>query len=96
LAAQEQSEAASRQRREQEWASRLLILEQEEKQVLDLQSAPFRSYLMQNIMPTLSKALIQICKIHPQDPIDYLVWESQGEIQNDLLFSGGVFVYTFH
>lgn len=58
--------------RDAEWSARVAKLEQEEKQLLELQSAPFRAYLMQNVMPTLTKGLTEVCKIRPKDPIDYL------------------------
>ena len=69
----EQSEKIEREKREQEWSQRLAKLQQEEREVLEIQSAPFRTYLMDNIMPTLTQALIEICKVRPGDPVDYLV-----------------------
>ena len=35
-------------------------------------SIPLRKYLMENIMPTLAESLIQVCKIMPEDPVDYV------------------------
>lgn len=35
-------------------------------------STPLRKYLMENVMPTLAEALIQVCKIMPEDPVDYV------------------------
>ena len=40
-------------------------LEQNEK-------VPTRKFLLVNIMPTLTKGLLEVCKINPIDPIDYL------------------------
>jgi adenylate kinase len=34
---------------------------------------PLRNYLMKHVMPTLTKGIIECCKIKPDDPIDYLV-----------------------
>ena len=62
-----------KQIREAEWSARVAKLEQEEKEVLELQSAPFRTYLMDNIMPALTAGLTEVCKVRPEDPIDYLV-----------------------
>ena len=31
-----------------------------------------RKFLLVNIMPTLTKGLLEVCKINPIDPIDYL------------------------
>ncbi len=70
---QEKIEKSEKEKRDAEWASRLAKLEQEEREVLELQSAPFRTYLMDNIMPTLTAGLIELCKVKPTDPIDYLV-----------------------
>ncbi|CAG9331737.1 unnamed protein product [Blepharisma stoltei] len=33
---------------------------------------PLRSYLMENVIPFLSEGLLQVCKIVPEDPVDYL------------------------
>lgn len=70
---QEKVERAERSKRENEWLARLAKLEEEERQVLEIQSAPFRTYLMDNVMPTLTAALIELCQLRPSDPIDYLV-----------------------
>lgn len=79
LAAQEeerQRQAVEEQLRQQkeyaEWKRRMEEIHSQEKQVLEAQSAPLRSYLMKNIMPTLSQALVQVCKVRPADPIDYV------------------------
>jgi len=45
----------------------------QEQEVLEVQTIPLRNYLMKYVMPTLTSALIDICKIRPEDPIDYLV-----------------------
>jgi hypothetical protein len=31
-----------------------------------------RKFLLLNIMPVLTRGLLQVCKINPIDPIDYL------------------------
>jgi adenylate kinase len=36
------------------------------------QAIPLRKYLMDNIMPSLAEALIQVCKVMPEDPVDYV------------------------
>ncbi|PRP75482.1 hypothetical protein PROFUN_10660 [Planoprotostelium fungivorum] len=69
---QEKNEKLDREVKEAEWAVRMEKLQREERSVLELQSAPFRTYLVQNVMPTLTAALIEICQLHPDDPIDYL------------------------
>ena len=41
--------------------------------MLDTQSIPLRNYLMRHVMPTLTQGLIEVCKVKPDDPVDYLV-----------------------
>ena len=48
-------------------------MEKEEKEMLETRSMPLRNYLMLHVMPTLSKGLVEACKVKPEDPIDYLV-----------------------
>ena len=45
----------------------------QEKEVLEAQSVPLRNYLMKYVMPTLTSALIDVCKVRPEDPVDYVV-----------------------
>jgi adenylate kinase len=33
---------------------------------------PVRKFLLLNIMPILTKGMLEVCKINPIDPIDYL------------------------
>ena len=48
-------------------------VKREEYELLENQSIPLRNYLMKHVMPTLTKGLIDSCKVRPDDPIDYLV-----------------------
>ena len=48
-------------------------MKREEYELLENQSIPLRNYLMKHVMPTLTKGLIDSCKVRPDDPIDYLV-----------------------
>lgn len=41
--------------------------------MLEAQSVPLRNYLMKHVMPTLTKGLIEVTKVKPDDPVDYLV-----------------------
>ena len=41
--------------------------------MLETQSIPLRNYLMQHVMPTLTQGLIEVCKVKPDDAVDYLV-----------------------
>lgn len=47
------------------------------QQVCELQEAqslPLRNYLMKYVMPSLTDAMLQSCKIKPEDPVDFLVF----------------------
>jgi adenylate kinase len=44
----------------------------QEQEVLEIQSSPLRNYLTKYVMPTLSAGLIEVAKVRPDDPIDYL------------------------
>ena len=41
-------------------------------ELLEVRSIPLRNYLMQNVIPTLTEGLIEVCKLKPEDPVDYL------------------------
>ena len=56
----------------QDWQSRLAEVRKQEQQVLEAQSLPLRNYLMKHVMPTVTAGLIDVCKIRPEDPIDFL------------------------
>ncbi|KAJ3391899.1 Adenylate kinase 7 [Lobulomyces angularis] len=55
-----------------EWNLRLEEVRKQEQEVLEAQSVPLRNYLMKHVMPTLTSGLIDVCKVRPDDPIDYL------------------------
>ena len=48
-------------------------MKKEEQEMLETQSIPLRNYLMQHVMPTLTEGLIEVCKVKPEDAVDYLV-----------------------
>ena len=48
-------------------------MREEEKATLETQSLPLRNYLMKFVMPTLTEGLVEVCKVKPDDPVDYLV-----------------------
>jgi len=43
-----------------------------EEALLQARSEPLRNYLMESIMPALSKALVETCSVQPDDPVDFL------------------------
>lgn len=54
-------------------AETLRLVREEEKATLEAQSLPLRNYLMKFVMPTLTEGLVEVCKVKPDDPVDYLV-----------------------
>ncbi|RKO96361.1 hypothetical protein CAUPRSCDRAFT_8226, partial [Caulochytrium protostelioides] len=65
---------------QKEWTAKMKQVELQEEEVLEAHSAPLRQYLLHNVMPTLTQCLIEVCKVRPDDPVDYLA---------DLLFAAG-------
>ncbi|KAJ3197257.1 Adenylate kinase 7 [Irineochytrium annulatum] len=55
-----------------EWNARMEEIRKQEQDVLEAQSVPLRNYLMKYVMPSLTAGLIDVCKVRPEDPIDYL------------------------
>merc|ERR1712157_549884 len=68
----EQEEKEHRAKRDAEWSERFEELKKEEAEILAERSVPLRAYLAKNIMPSLTKALIETCKIRPDDPVDFI------------------------
>lgn len=48
-------------------------LKEEEEERLCTLAQPLRHYLTTYIFPTLTQALIEVAKLRPEDPIDFLV-----------------------
>lgn len=48
-------------------------LKQEEEERLCILAEPLRHYLTKYVFPTLTEALIEVAKLRPEDPIDFLV-----------------------
>lgn len=55
-------------------------MKQEEQEMLETQSIPLRNYLMRHVMPTLTQGLIEVCKVKPDDAVDYLVRWNKGDV----------------
>ncbi|KAM9354949.1 adenylate kinase 7a [Pholidichthys leucotaenia] len=77
------AEAAERKRRNEaalaemaaqyeKWQKNLSEVERQEKELLEAQSLPLRSYLMKYVMPLLTEAMLECCRIKPDDPVDFL------------------------
>ena len=58
--------------REERDAKKLEEIRQQERDLLDSRSQPIRQYLMDTVVPHLTEGLIELCKIVPEDPTDYL------------------------
>ncbi|XP_063765766.1 adenylate kinase 7 isoform X2 [Eleginops maclovinus] len=67
----EEEEATHRAACWDEWAG-LEGVRQQEEELLEVQSVPMRIYLMELVMPTLTRGLMECCTAHPQDPVDFL------------------------
>ena len=39
---------------------------------IQVRAMPLRDYLMENVIPTLTEGLLEVCKVQPEDPVDYL------------------------
>ncbi|XP_016887307.1 adenylate kinase 7-like [Cynoglossus semilaevis] len=65
-------EARQRAVRWEEWRKGLEQVRQQEQDLLEAQSAPMKNYLMEHVMPTLTKGLIECCMEQPLDPVDFL------------------------
>lgn len=37
-----------------------------------MKSVPLREYLMAQVIPSLTEGLIEVTKVRPEDPVDYL------------------------
>ncbi|EFN87130.1 Putative adenylate kinase 7 [Harpegnathos saltator] len=63
-----------RQREEKmmEWERLTEKLKQEEEERLCVLAEPLRHYLATHVLPTLTEALIEVAKLRPQDPLDFL------------------------
>ncbi|XP_076749056.1 adenylate kinase 7 [Xylocopa sonorina] len=73
---QEERELAERERlrdeKMAEWTSLLEKLKEEEEERLCLDGLPLRHYLMKYVFPTLTRGLIEVANLRPDDPVDYL------------------------
>jgi adenylate kinase len=73
--AREEKEAGERAARDkllQEDLDRIEEIKRQERQMLEIKSEPLRQYLMKNVIPPLTKGLIEVCQMQPDDPIDFL------------------------
>lgn len=45
----------------------------QDRQQLEEQTALMRSYLMEHVMPALTQALVECCRVQPPNPVEFLV-----------------------
>jgi len=69
MKAKEQNRQAERSKEE---AARKKNIDESEAQVLANETLPLRQYLTVNVVPTLTEGLLEVCKVTPDDPIEYL------------------------
>lgn len=48
-------------------------LKEEEEAKLTIIAEPLQRYLMKHVMPTLTDALLEVARLRPDDPVDFLV-----------------------
>merc|ERR1712190_1162 len=51
---------------------RLRLVAEHEEEQRRLEQLPLREYLMKYMVPTLTEGLIEVCKVLPDNPVDYL------------------------
>eukprot|EP00927_Polykrikos_kofoidii_P066229 TRINITY_DN61868_c0_g1_i1.p1 TRINITY_DN61868_c0_g1~~TRINITY_DN61868_c0_g1_i1.p1 ORF type:complete len:780 (+),score=200.60 TRINITY_DN61868_c0_g1_i1:143-2482(+) len=51
---------------------RLKLIAEHEEQQREVQAMPLRDYLLCHMVPSLTEGLIEVCKVLPEDPVDYL------------------------
>ncbi|XP_030023448.2 adenylate kinase 7 [Manduca sexta] len=54
------------------WSELYALLREEEEAALAAAGEPMRNYLVHHIFPTLTPALLEVAKLRPDDPIDFL------------------------
>ncbi|XP_045493648.1 adenylate kinase 7-like isoform X1 [Colias croceus] len=54
------------------WSELYGLMQEEEEAALAAASEPMRNYLINHIFPTLTPALLEVAKMRPDDPIDFL------------------------
>eukprot|EP00761_Pharyngomonas_kirbyi_P003092 gb/GECH01003096.1/.p1 GENE.gb/GECH01003096.1/~~gb/GECH01003096.1/.p1 ORF type:complete len:1011 (+),score=316.35 gb/GECH01003096.1/:1-3033(+) len=57
-----------KQKEEEQWKE----IVKQEKEMLEVRSAPLREYLMENVIPHLTQGLIETVRQQPEDPVDFL------------------------
>ena len=59
-------------RKEKENQKKIEMLKEREKLLLEKKSEIIRHYINENVIPILSKGILEICEQLPDDPVDFL------------------------
>ncbi|CAH2236994.1 jg9487 [Pararge aegeria aegeria] len=68
----EEKMKAEREEKMEYWSELYSLMREEEEAALAAAGEPMRNYLMNNIFPTLTSGLLEVAKLRPKDPIDFL------------------------
>lgn len=63
-------------------------LNRQETELLEARALPLRNYLMKYVMPSLTDAILDCCKIKVEDPVDFLVPTQQTFSLSSITFFG--------
>ncbi|DAZ97275.1 TPA: hypothetical protein N0F65_009326 [Lagenidium giganteum] len=69
---QEEKDANELQARMAADRARLELIHAEEAELLEARAKPLRTYLMDTVLPALTEGMLEVVKVQPDDPIDYL------------------------
>lgn len=56
----------------EEWTKLLEEAQMQEEKILAVECEPLREYLLKFVFPVLAKGLIEVARIKPNDPVDFL------------------------
>lgn len=70
--AEKTDETAVQQGESKRCSERMRMIEEHEKKQGKLKELPLRQYLMEYMIPSLTEGLIDVCKVLPENPADYL------------------------
>lgn len=71
-AEQDEKDAAAHEARVAAERARLELIQREEAALLEVRAKPLRAYLMDTVLPALTEGMLEVVKVQPDDPIDYL------------------------
>lgn len=61
-----------RNRREMRAMLQFERIKEREEEIRKARELPLRDYLMDNVIPVLAEGLLEVCRVLPDDPVDYL------------------------